>query len=86
MSAKIRKIVTFTEDVLSEMGQSVSPPKRRAAAAAVIENPYAGAFSEDLDVLIAMGEELGALLAARALARSAFPAIRSRAMVRRACG
>ena len=29
---------------------------------AVIENPYAGAYSENLDALIAIGEELGALL------------------------
>ena len=31
---------------------------------AVIENPYAGRYSENLDELIAIGEELGALLGA----------------------
>ena len=68
MSAKIRKIVTFLEEVHSEMGRPVSPPTRRAAAVAVIENPFAGRYEEDLTDLIAMGEELGGLLAARAVA------------------
>jgi hypothetical protein len=68
MSAVIRKIVTVVEDTLLEMGQAVSPPTRRAAAIAVIENPFAGRYVENLDPLIAIGEELGALLTARAVA------------------
>lgn len=68
MSAKIRKIVTFVEETHSEMGRAVSPPTRRAAAVAVIENPFAGRYEEDLSDLIAMGEELGGLLAERAVA------------------
>lgn len=68
MSAKIRKIVTFVEETHSEMGRAVSPPTRRAAAVAVIENPFAGRYVEDLSDLIAMGEELGGLLAERAVA------------------
>ena len=44
------------------MGRTVSPPTRRALAMAVIANPYAGRYSENLDELIAIGEELGALL------------------------
>jgi hypothetical protein len=68
MSTVIRKIVTVVEDTLLEMGQAVSPPTRRAAAIAVIENPFAGRYVENLDPLIAIGEELGALLTARAVA------------------
>ena len=68
MSAKIRKIVTFVEETHSEMGQAVNPPTRRAAAVAVIENPFAGRFEHDLSPLIDMSEGLGALLAARAVA------------------
>lgn len=68
MSAKIRKIVTFLEETHTEMGRTVSPPTRRAAAVAVIENPFAGTYVEDLSDLIAMGEELGGLLAERAVA------------------
>lgn len=68
MSAKIRKIVTVVEETLTEMGRPVDPPTRRAAAVAVIENPFAGRYVEDLAPLIAIGEELGALLTARAVA------------------
>ena len=68
MRAKIRKIVTFVDETLTEMGQTVSPPVRRAAAVAVIENRFAGAYQEDLTDLIEIGEELGALLADRAVA------------------
>ena len=58
MSAIIRKIVTVVEETRLEMGQKVSPPTRRAAAIAVIENPFAGRYVEDLSPLIAIGEEL----------------------------
>ena len=68
MSAVIRKIVTVVEETLMEMGKGVSPPVRRAAAIAVIENPFAGRYVEDLSPLIAIGEELGELLAEKAVA------------------
>jgi hypothetical protein len=68
MSAVIRKIVTVVEETLLEMGQNVTPPTRRAAAIAVIENPFAGKYVEDLAPLVAIGEELGELLAKRAVA------------------
>jgi hypothetical protein len=68
MSVVIRKIVTVVEETLMEMGQGVSPPTRRAAAIAVIENPFAGRYVEDLSPLIAIGEELGDLLAQKAVA------------------
>ncbi|MGY3551332.1 ABC-type branched-subunit amino acid transport system substrate-binding protein [Bradyrhizobium sp. USDA 4469] len=68
MSAIIRKIVTVVEETRMEMGRQVSPPTRRAAAIAVIENPFAGQYVEDLSPLIAIGEELGDLLAKRAVA------------------
>lgn len=67
MKAKIRKLVTFVEETRLEMGQSVEPPTRRAAAVAVIENPFAGQYVEDLSELIDIGEELGELLASRAV-------------------
>jgi hypothetical protein len=68
MKARIRKIVTFVEETFIEMDRTVEPPTRRAAAVAVIENPYAGRYVEDLALLIDIGEELGDLLAARAVA------------------
>jgi hypothetical protein len=68
MKAKIRKIVTFLEETRTEMGKAVNPPTRRAAAAAVIENPFAGQYVQDLTELMEIGEELGALLTERAVA------------------
>jgi len=62
MKASIRKIVVQVDEVHIEMGRAVSPPTRRALAMAVVENPYAGRYSENLDALIAMGEELGGFL------------------------
>jgi hypothetical protein len=73
MKAKIRKIVTVVDEVLTEQGQAVSPPIRRAAAIAVIANPFAGKFQQDLSELIDVGEELGLLLAERAVAALGVP-------------
>ena len=68
MGVVIRKVVTVVEETLKEGGRDVSPPTRRAAAIAVIENPFAGTYVEDLSPLIQIGEELGGLLAAKAVA------------------
>ena len=62
MSAKIRKIIVQVDETRIEMGRAIEPPTRKALAMAVIENPYAGVYSESLDALIAIGDELGALL------------------------
>ncbi len=66
--ANIRKIVVVVDEVHSEQGQAVTPPTRRAAAIAVIANPFAGRFVADLTELMDIGEELGGLLGARAVA------------------
>ncbi|MFN3439255.1 MAG: amino acid synthesis family protein [Acidovorax sp.] len=65
MPAKIRKIIVQTDEVRVEMGRDVQPPVRKALAMAVIENPFAGRYVENLDELIAIGEELGGLLGDR---------------------
>jgi hypothetical protein len=70
---KIRKIVTFVEETRMEMGRAVDPPTRKGAAVAVIENPYAGTYVEDLSELMAIGEELGELLTERAVAALGIP-------------
>ena len=66
--AKIRKMVTIVEDTLEEGGQEILPPTRRAAAIAVIENPFANIYQEDLETLMAIGEELGSLLGDKCVA------------------
>jgi len=64
---EIRKIVTLLEETHQEMGQEISPPTRKAAALAVIKNPFAGRYVENLEPLISAGEQLGGLLAIRCL-------------------
>jgi hypothetical protein len=68
MKARIRKLATFLEETRTEMGRAIDPPTRRAAAIAVIENPCAGKYVEDLSELMDIGEELGELLTQRAVA------------------
>lgn len=66
--AGLRKVVTVVEDVHLEGGRAVEPATRIAAAGAVIANPLAGGFAQDLSPLIdAYCEGLGELLTARAL-------------------
>ena len=62
MKAEIRKLVVQVDEIRREMGRDINPPTRRALAMAVITNPYAGVYAENLDALIAIGEELGGLL------------------------
>ena len=64
----ICKIVVVLEETRLEMGRPITPPARRAAAIAVIENPFAGRYVDDLSPLIDIGEALGQLLAERAVA------------------
>lgn len=63
--ANIRKIVTFLEETHREMDQKIDPPTRKAAAVAVIENPFAGRYQEDLEALMEIGAELGEVLGDR---------------------
>jgi hypothetical protein len=56
------------EETHEEAGQAIKPPTRKAAAIAVIWNPYVGRPDTDLSELIETGEELGALLGQRAVA------------------
>ena len=66
--AVIRKMMTVTDEIHREMGREINPPTRRAAAIAVIENPFAGRYVEDLSDLMEIGVELGGLLGERAVA------------------
>lgn len=65
MQAKIRNLAVFLDETHLEMGQTIAPPTRRAAAVAVIENPFAGRFEPDLEPLMEIGAELGGLLGRR---------------------
>ena len=68
MSADIRKIAVWVEETHREIGQTISPPTRKAVAVAVIQNPFAGSYSQDLSPLMDIGAELGGLLGDKCVA------------------
>ncbi|HEX2469886.1 MAG TPA: amino acid synthesis family protein, partial [Candidatus Limnocylindrales bacterium] len=59
MAIRIRKWVTFREEIQSDGERELERPLRRAAVAVVCTNPYAGQWSDDLVELIDFGEYLG---------------------------
>jgi hypothetical protein len=63
----IRKLIVVVEQTLEEGGQSLPIPVRKAAAIAVIANPFAGRYEANLDALIETGASLGAELGRRAV-------------------
>jgi hypothetical protein len=68
MKAMVRKFVVLVEETRREIGREIDPPTRKAAALAVIENPFAGTFTEDLEGLMEIGAELGEVLGRKAVA------------------
>lgn len=69
MALEIRKIVHFDEETLIEGFKKAEPPLRMFAVGAVVKNPWAGRFVEDLGPEIrAFGPELGELLTGRIIA------------------
>ena len=62
MSAEVRKLATWVEETHRESGKEIVPATRKAVAVAVIANPFAGRFVEDLERLMEIGAELGGLL------------------------
>jgi hypothetical protein len=70
---RIRKLVTVVEEILEDGGRPAARPVKKIAAVAVIENPFAGRFVEDLLPLVKTGEELGDLLGRRAVAALGAP-------------
>jgi Amino acid synthesis len=65
---RVRKLLTLVEEILEDGDRPLARPLRKVAAVAVIENPFAGRFVDDLAALIKTGEELGDLLGRRAVA------------------
>lgn len=67
MVAEIRKIVVVLEETLEDMGRKVEPRATKLTVAAVVRNPYAGRYVEDLSPLYDTGAEVAERLTARAL-------------------
>ena len=68
MSADIRKIAVWVEETHQEIGKVISPATCKAVAVAVIANPFAGRYVEDLTPLMDIGAELCGLLGDKCVA------------------
>jgi hypothetical protein len=64
----VRKYVDIVEEIQMENGHRVSPSVKKAAAIAVIKNPFTNIYEENLDALIDIGDTLGEELSRRAMA------------------
>jgi hypothetical protein len=64
----IRKIATITEDILHDGGPAPETPRRRAAAWAIVKNPFAGRYAGDLQPAMEDLKPLGQLLTERLVA------------------
>ena len=62
MELKSRITYTFIEHKIEEAGQHAETPLRKVAVAAVLKNPYAGEYVEDLRPIIDASAALGAEL------------------------
>lgn len=62
MKSEIRKTAVWVEETQIESGIKIAPPTRKAVAVAVIANPFAGRYVQDLTDLMDIGAELGGLL------------------------
>lgn len=63
MQLKTRRFHTLVEHKISEAGRDADAPLRKIAIAAIIENPYAGRYVDDLRPMIAASEQLGVEMA-----------------------
>lgn len=64
---ELRKVVVQVEETFAAVGRTVPDSTVKVVAAAVVRNPLAGRYHEDLGELEAIGQEVAALLAARAV-------------------
>jgi hypothetical protein len=63
MKLDIRRLLCFTDHKEVEAGHRHEQPLRRVAAVAIVANPYAGRYVEDLAEAIAASVDVGAVLA-----------------------
>ena len=53
---EIKRILTFVDEVRAEAGRRSEPPLRKSAVVAIVQNPFAGRYAEDLSPLTAASE------------------------------
>ncbi|MDW8359464.1 MAG: amino acid synthesis family protein [Candidatus Caldarchaeum sp.] len=62
----MRKVALFVDETYVENGRILGKPVRKSAAAAVIKNPFAGRYVDDLQILVDAGDFLGGFLGRKA--------------------
>ncbi len=62
MKLDIRRLLTFIDHKEVEAGHRHQVPLRRVAAVAIVDNPYAGRYVEDLSEAIAASVDVGSVL------------------------
>ncbi|MET4291162.1 hypothetical protein ABIB06_002510 [Bradyrhizobium sp. LB8.2] len=67
MKLDIRRLISLVDHREVEAGRRHSQPLRRVAAIAIVANPFAGRYEEDLQAAIEASVDVGALLAKLAL-------------------
>ena len=67
MELQARKFYTFVEDAMTEAGRAGEPLLRKVAVVAIVENPYAGRYVEELQPMVDASERLGRELSKIAL-------------------
>lgn len=65
---QIKRVLTFFDEVRSESGRRTEPPLRKSAAVAIVHNPFAGRYVEDLSPLVTASEAIGREICAIAVA------------------
>lgn len=66
LSAHIRRWHCTAEEIWAEGGRILATPLKRVIVAAVVTNPCAGVYRDNLDELIDLGEQLSLVMTGRA--------------------
>ena len=56
---RIKRVLTFLDETRVADGRDTVPPLRKAAAVAIVDNPFAGRFVQDLSPLTRASESIG---------------------------
>src|ERR1700727_3040854 len=56
---RIKRVLTFLDETRVADGRDTVPPLRKAAAVAIVDNPFAGRFVQDLSSLTRASESIG---------------------------
>jgi hypothetical protein len=65
---RIKRTLTFIEEIGEEAGQRADPPLRKVAVAAIIDNPFAGRFERNLQPLTDASADIGRTICQHAIA------------------